>query len=108
MLITSIFVFAFIPDISLLKTVLMRLLLLPVVAGIAFEILKWAGANRDKQWAQALIAPGLWTQLLTTRIPDDTQIEVAIAALDAVWTKEHDGAGLAEISRAEYPAIAVA
>ena len=70
-----------------METVGLRLLLLPVVAGIAFEILKWAGANRDKAWAQALIAPGLWTQYLTTRIPDDSQIEVAIAALDAVWAQ---------------------
>ncbi len=88
-LLTSIVVFSVVPRHSLhdgigpvLETIGLRLLLLPIVAGIAFEILKWAGANRDKAWAQALIAPGLWTQYLTTRIPDDSQIEVAIAALD--------------------------
>jgi uncharacterized protein YqhQ len=101
-LITSIVVFSVVPRHALsegigpvLETVGLRLLLLPVVAGIAFEILKWAGSNRDKAWAQALIAPGLWTQYLTTRIPDEGQIEVAIAALDAVWAREHDGARLA-------------
>ncbi len=93
-LITSVFVFAIIPRNSLLEIIGLRLLLLPVVAGIAFEILKWAGANRDKPWALALIAPGLWTQYLTTRVPDDSQIEVAIAALDSVWAAEHDGATL--------------
>lgn len=100
-LLTSIVVFSAVPRHTLhegvgplLETVGLRLLLLPVVAGIAYEILKWAGSNRDKAWAQALIAPGLWTQYLTTRVPDDSQIEVAIAALDAVWAKEHDGAAL--------------
>ena len=106
-LITSIVVFSVVPRhafseglLPVLETVGLRLLLLPVVAGIAFEILKWAGSNRDKPWAQALIAPGLWTQYLTTRVPDRSQIEVAIAALDAVWAREHDGVRL---SPAEAP-----
>ena len=100
-LITSIVVFSVVPRhafsegiLPVLETVGLRLILLPFVAGIAFEILKWAGSNRDKAWAQALIAPGLWTQYLTTRVPDAGQIEVAIAALDAVWAREHDGARL--------------
>jgi len=100
-LITSIVVFSIVPRhpfsegiLPVLATVGLRLVLLPVVAGIAFEILKWAGSSRDKAWAQALIAPGLWTQRLTTRVPDESQIEVAIAALDAVWAREHDGATL--------------
>jgi len=100
-LITSVAVFSIVPRhafsegiLPVLATVAYRLLLLPFVAGIAFEILKWAGSNRDKAWAQALIAPGLWTQYLTTRVPDAGQIEVAIAALDAVWAREHDGARL--------------
>ncbi len=100
-LITSIVVFSAVPRHSfsegigpVLETVGLRLLLLPFVAGIAFEILKWAGSNRDKAWAQALIAPGLWTQYLTTRVPDESQIAVAIAALDAVWAQEHAGVRL--------------
>ena len=122
-LLTSIVVFSVVPRHTLhegiglvLETVGLRLLLLPIVAGIAFEILKWAGGNRDKAWAQALIAPGLWTQYLTTRVPDDSQIEVAIAALDAVWGKEHDGATLTMLAlrtdglaqKDEEPAAAVA
>jgi len=100
-LITSIVVFSIVPRhafsegiVPVLSTVFYRLLLLPIVAGVAYEILKWAGSNRDKAWAQALIAPGLWTQYLTTRVPDDSQLEVAIASLDAVWAKEHDGLGI--------------
>lgn len=114
-LITSIAVFSVVPRHAfsegigpVLETVGLRLLLLPIVAGIAFEILKWAGSNRDKAWAQALIAPGLWTQYLTTRVPDESQIEVAITALDAVWAKEHDGVGLAPVTGSEEPAAVVA
>ena len=112
-LVTSVFVFALLPRHSLLEIVGLRLLCMPIVAGIAFEILKWAGANRNKAWAQALIAPGLWTQLLTTRIPDDSQIEVAIAALNSVWAAEHEGTNLTVTDlrkdRAdEEPAAAVA
>ncbi len=112
-LVTAILVFSLIPRHPLsdgigpvLQTVGLRLVLLPVVAGIAFEILKWAGSNRDKAWAQALIAPGLWTQYLTTRVPDDGQLEVAIAALGSVWDKEHEAAP-APLGT-EEPAAAVA
>ena len=93
---TSILVFSVIPRHNLsegiglaLSTHIYRLLLLPIVAGIAYELLKFAGANRDKKWALALVAPGLWTQLITTREPDDSQIEVALASLQSVWDKEH-------------------
>ena len=103
-LMTSIVVFSVVPRHPfsegigpVLETVLLRLLLLPIVAGVAYEILKWAGGNRDKAWAQALIAPGLWTQYLTTRVPDDSQLQVAIASLDAVWKEEHSGAGLLSV-----------
>jgi uncharacterized protein YqhQ len=116
-LITSVFVFSILPRHlghsgfeSVTEMAGLRLLLLPVVAGIAYEILKWAGANRDKSWAQALIAPGLWTQYLTTRIPDDSQIEVALAALQSVWDKEHEmsPAPPSSSSNAEEPAAIVA
>ncbi|MBV9848240.1 MAG: DUF1385 domain-containing protein [Armatimonadetes bacterium] len=114
-LVTAILVFSILPRHSLhegigpvLETAGLRLLLLPVVAGIAFEILKWAGANRDKSWAQALIAPGLWTQYLTTRVPDDSQIEVAIVALESVWDKEHEAAPAPLAPAADEPAAVVA
>jgi len=102
-LITSVVVFAIIPRHSILEIIGLRILLLPIVAGIAYEILKWAGANRDKPWAQALIAPGLWTQYLTTRVPEDEQITVAIAALDSVWAAEHEGPSLPVTALANDP-----
>lgn len=61
----------------------LRLLFLPIVAGISYEIIKFAGKSKSK-WVTWLNAPGKWLQKLTTREPDDSQIEVAIASLKAV------------------------
>lgn len=68
-----------------------RLLLLPVVAGVSYEMLKFAGKSKNKV-IKVLTIPGLFLQKLTTREPDESQIEVAIAALKAVLTdnKEDD------------------
>ena len=58
-----------------------RLLGIPVVAGFAYELLRWSGTRRSGLLARALAAPGVWLQKLTTRVPDETQIEVAISSL---------------------------
>ena len=60
-----------------------RLLFLPLVAGISYEIIKFAGRSKNK-FVTWLNAPGKWLQKFTTREPDDSQIEVAIASLKAV------------------------
>jgi uncharacterized protein YqhQ len=65
-----------------------RVLGIPLVAGLAFEIIKWFGRNRNRRWARALMWPGLQLQRLTTREPDLSQLAVAIAALDAVLAVE--------------------
>jgi uncharacterized protein YqhQ len=65
-----------------------RVIGIPLVAGLAFEVIKWFGRNRSKRWVRALMLPGLKLQLLTTREPDLAQLAVAIAALDAVLTVE--------------------
>lgn len=62
---------------------ILRLLLLPVVAGISYEIIKFAGRH-DNWFTHAISAPGMWFQHITTNEPDDSQIEVAIASLNAV------------------------
>jgi uncharacterized protein YqhQ len=68
-----------------------RIVGIPLVAGLAFEVIKWFGRNRSKRWARALMWPGLKLQLLTTREPDLAQLAVAIAALDAVLAVETPG-----------------
>src|SRR5213078_4364280 len=64
--------------------VLTRILGVPLIAGISFEIIKFAGKNRSRPWVQTLIWPGMQLQKLTTREPDFLQLAVAIAALEAV------------------------
>jgi uncharacterized protein YqhQ len=61
-----------------------RLLLVPVVAGVAYEIIRFSAAHEDKALMRALIWPGLMLQKMTTREPDDSMLECAIAALEPV------------------------
>ena len=65
-----------------------RVIGVPLVTGISFEVIKFAGRNRGKGWVQAIIWPGMQLQKLTTREPDDEQVEVAITALEAVLAVE--------------------
>jgi uncharacterized protein YqhQ len=61
-----------------------RILGVPLIAGLSFEVIKWAGRNRGKPWVQRLMWPGMQLQKLTTREPDHEQLAVAIAAMEAV------------------------
>jgi uncharacterized protein YqhQ len=88
-LIVSIFVFAFFGRPVWYVRIPLHLVSVMFVVGIAFEVLKFAGKYRDHWWAKLLIAPGLATQYLTTRVPEDSMVEVAIASLKAVWEREH-------------------
>jgi uncharacterized protein YqhQ len=67
---------------------LTRILLLPVVAGVSYEVLKFTGKHQDFFLWRWLSAPGFWLQKLTTREPDDQQLEVAINSLVAVLREE--------------------
>ena len=69
---------------SRLLNVLIRIALMPLIAGLSYEIIRFAGKNVDNKWVSWLSKPGLWLQRLTTREPDEKQIEVAIASLKAV------------------------
>ena len=61
-----------------------RIIMIPIAAGIAYEVIAFLAARRDRNWASALSAPGVWLQRLTTRHPDLAQCEVAIAAIAPV------------------------
>lgn len=63
--------------------VLSRIVPIPVVAAVSYEIIRFAGAHRTTWFGKILSAPGLWLQMITTRQPDADQIEVAIAAMEA-------------------------
>jgi len=82
-MIVSILLFSLFSWSGVLMRLLIRILLIPIVAGISYEIIKWAGKSESKL-SCIVSAPGMWLQKLTTREPDDKQIEVAVEALKNV------------------------
>ena len=86
--VVSVLVFALLGRPDLEWRILSRIVLIPVVAAVSYEIIRYAGAHRTAWFGQALAAPGLWLQRITTRQPDDAQIEVAIAAMQAAITAD--------------------
>ncbi len=102
-MIVAIFVFAPIGLPAWYWLVATRILGVPVIAGISFELIKFAGRNRSRRWVRAVMWPGLKLQLLTTREPDLDQLEVAIAALNAVLELETPG----ELSAADLVGVEV-
>ncbi len=87
-MIVAIFVFAPIGLPAWYFLLATRIVGVPLVAGLSFELIKFAGRNRGKAWVQLIIWPGMQLQKLTTREPDDDMVEVAIVALEAVLAIE--------------------
>lgn len=82
-LIIGIFIFSFVTWKTLWLRIVLKIILLPLVIGVSYEIIKFAGRH-DNSFMRFLLAPGLWLQRLTTREPDEEQLEVAIKSLKAV------------------------
>jgi len=87
-MVIGIFVFAFVGQPAWYYLILSRILLLPVIAGIAYELIRFAGKHQGSRVLMTLLAPGMWLQRLTTRKPTLDQIEVSIHALQEVLTRE--------------------
>lgn len=87
-MLVSIVLFFFIQVDNVAEKVILRVLLMPVVAGISYEIIRLAGRT-DNVFIKILSAPGMWIQRMTTREPDESMAEVAIASVEAVfdWKK---------------------
>ncbi|HEY1297404.1 MAG TPA: DUF1385 domain-containing protein [Chloroflexota bacterium] len=81
--------------------VLSRILLIPVIAGIAYELLRLGGKYPNSAFMKAIVAPGLALQALTTRYPDESQMEVAIASMNELLERE----GEATPSKAEFTEV---
>ena len=90
-MVVSIFVFGAVGLPAWYLLVASRVLGVPIIAGISFEIIKFAGRNRNRRWVKAIMWPGLKLQLLTTQEPSLDQLAVAIAALEAVLALETPG-----------------
>src|SRR5213076_940410 len=87
-MVIAIFVFAFFGHPALYWLIGTRILLLPVIAGLAYELIRFAGKHADNTFVRAALAPGLWLQRLTTRQPTLDQLEVSIRALEQVLERE--------------------
>lgn len=87
-MIISIIMFSFLGWHNPLVNALLRILLIPVVAGVAYEVLRFAGRHSEWLVMKVISAPGMMFQLLTTREPDDSQIEVAIEAMKNVIVED--------------------
>jgi uncharacterized protein YqhQ len=90
-MVISIFIFAPIGLPAWWILVLTRIAGVPVVCGLSFEVIKWAGRNRTNPWVRGLMWPGMALQHLTTAEPSLDQLAVAIASLDAVLARERPG-----------------
>jgi uncharacterized protein YqhQ len=87
-IILKVFIFSFLATDPLWWRITSRVLLLPVVAGVAYEVIKFTARHARFPLSRLLLAPGLAVQRLTTREPDDGQVEVAISAFEAVRVAE--------------------
>jgi uncharacterized protein YqhQ len=98
--VVAIFVFGvfgyFVHHPSIWQIALSRVLLLPIIAGISFELIKFAGKYPNNRVLRGILAPGLWLQYLTTRQCNEEQCEVSVRALEIVLEKEYPGSTLEE------------
>jgi uncharacterized protein YqhQ len=90
-MVISVFVYALLGRPVWWWLILSRILLLPVIAGIAYELIRFAGKHAENRFVMTLLAPGLWLQRLTTRQPSLDQLEVSIRALREVLELEGRG-----------------
>lgn len=89
-LMISILVFALVGRGDLLFMIASRVILVPFIAAISYEVLRFNARHANHWFFRALAAPGIWVQMITTKQPDDGMIEVAIAALEAAMRADHE------------------
>ena len=100
-MVISIFVFALVGDPPLWLKIVSRIVLIPVIAGIAYEFLKFSAAHQRNPIIKILIAPGLALQGMTTREPDLSMLEVSIAALKKLLAEEKLAAEVSPVETSE-------
>ncbi|MFP4456546.1 MAG: DUF1385 domain-containing protein [Clostridia bacterium] len=86
----AVLVFSFFGWQSVIERVITRIILLPLIAGISYELIMLAGKNKESKFWRMVLVPGLWMQKLTTKEPSDDQLEIAIIALKSVLEKQNE------------------
>ncbi len=74
---------------TLLVAISLRIVLLPLIAGLAYEVIRWAGKRSDKPLVRVILWPGLMLQKMTTNEPDDSMVEIAVAAMQPIIAREN-------------------
>ena len=87
-MVTTIFVYSFVGRPALPILVASRIVLIPLVAGLAYEVIRFSARHMDRAWVRVIMKPGLALQKLTTREPELDQLEIAITSLRAVFTAD--------------------
>jgi uncharacterized protein YqhQ len=106
-MVVAIAVYSFVPRPSLLFVIGSRIVLIPLIAGLSYEVIRLSAKNVHRRWVRVLMRPGLLLQRLTTREPDLDQLEIAIASLRAVMSAQQ----IAEVDSrvgVRFPAVAPA
>jgi uncharacterized protein YqhQ len=106
-MVIAVLVYSVIPRPNLWFVIGSRIVLMPLIAGLAYEVIRYMAKNMQRRWVRLLARPGLLLQKLTTREPDLDQLEVAIASLRAVFTAEQTAEVDSRVGRL-VPAIAPA
>jgi len=106
-MVVAVLVYSVIPRPNLWFVVASRIVLMPLIAGLAYEVIRLAANNMQRRWVRVLVRPGLLLQKLTTREPDLGQLEVAIASLRAVFTATQTAEVETRVGR-RVPAVAPA
>jgi uncharacterized protein YqhQ len=106
-MVVAVFVYSVIPRPNILFIIGSRIVLVPVIAGLSYEVIRLAAKHMQRRWVRTLMRPGLLLQRLTTREPELDQLEVAIASLRAVLTAEQQVEVDARAGRS-VPAVAPA
>lgn len=91
-MIVSVIVYAFVPVQGFWPMLLSRIILLPLIAGLSYEVIRFA-AQHQQSLMRLFVAPGMWLQRITTKPPDDTQIEISIRALTGAMDLEKEKGG---------------
>jgi uncharacterized protein YqhQ len=78
------------PELPFLIKLLLRIAMLPIIAAVTYELMRFGSRHMDKPAVKAMMLPGLWLQKITTKTPDNRQLEVAIAAVKEVLEREND------------------
>ena len=109
-IILSILMFSLLAGQNLVVSIVGRIALVPVIASVAYEILRFGARHRHKPWIRWLFLPGIWLQAITTKQPDDSMIEVAIASMREALEANGDAApdGSADPERVPIPSQAPA